>query len=208
MNKAATTDVQTAEQRLVDRAARGDRDAQRQLFEELRDAVYRVAYRLTGRSEDALDVVQDAFIRAFGQLSRFERGASFRTWLLRIATNRALDLLRSRRVRYAVPLHPVDDSEPRDTIADPRIGGPDESLDAAESAARARAALEVLPIEQRCVFAMFAEGGMTYGEIAEAVGVPIGTVMSRIFHARRKLRELLGDLWPEQADEVTRERPG
>lgn len=202
MNKAATLDVQTAEPRLVDLAARGDRDAQRQLFEEHRDAVYRVAFRLTGRSEDALDVVQDAFIRAFQQLARFERGASFKTWLLRIATNRALDLLRSRRVRYAVPLHPADEDDPRDAVADPDATIPDAALESSEAASAARAALESLPAEQRCVFSLHAEGGLTYGEIAEIVGVPIGTVMSRIFHARRKLREMLGDLWPADRNEV------
>lgn len=196
--------VEQEEGRLVDRAAAGDRDARRQLFERFRDDAYRVALRVTGRNEDALDVVQDSFIKVFERLDRFQRESGFRTWLLRVVTNQALDLLRARRVRTTVAIDREDDGE----------GGsqglqlPAESADAGgsgmeqhELADRLRVAIESLSPDQRAVFALYANGELTYGEIAEMLGVPIGTVMSRLYYARLKLQKLLPDLAPTGASE-------
>ncbi len=190
------SNVENSELRLVERAAAGDRDARRTLFERHRQAAYQTALRVTGRHQDALDVVQDAFVKAFGQLARFRHGSSFRTWLLRIVTNQALDLLRRHKVRLAVPLDAGDDDRGPLPIADddPQPVGAD--LERAELAERLREALEALPVEQRTVFALYANGDMTYGEIAETLGIPIGTVMSRLYHARRRLQAALGDLAP------------
>lgn len=144
-----------------------------------------------------MDVVQDAFIRAFERLDDFQRDASFRTWLLRITTNRALDLLRARKVRLAASLDARDDDDERRVdLPGGEDDAPDQSIEQRELAGRLQAAIDRLPLEQQTVFSLFAVGGLTYGEIAEAVGVPIGTVMSRLFHARRKLQEQLGDLAP------------
>jgi len=193
MNRSS---VESPENRLLESAARGDGEARRTLFERYREAAYRVALRVTGRNEDALDVVQDAFIKAFDSLGGFQREAAFKTWLLRIVTNRSLDLLRSRKVRLAVSLD-------RDEEGDgPRIqpagdsAAPGAGLERGELAERLRNAIDALPPDQRAVFAMYADGEATYGEIAEALGVPIGTVMSRLYHARRKLHEMLKDLAP------------
>jgi RNA polymerase sigma-70 factor, ECF subfamily len=192
--------VDTSEVALVDAAAAGDRDARRALFERYREPAYRVAYRVTGRIEDALDVVQDSFISAFENLGRFQRDAGFKTWLLRIATNRALDLLRSRKVRLAAPLDGSEDHplEPAADGADELGGAVLQTLERAELRERLHRALESLPPDQRAVFALYAEGEMTYGQIAEVLGIPIGTVMSRLFHARRRLREILPDLAPAE----------
>lgn len=187
---------------LIAAAGRGDREAQRALFERYRDAAFAAAARITGRREDALDVVQDAFIKAFDSLRRFQGEAGFKTWLLRIVSNRALDLLRSRRVRLAAPL----DGEPDRAAPAPPArddGGPGGDLERHELAARLTQAVEALPPDQRAVFALFATGEMSYGEIADVLGIPIGTVMSRLFHARLKLKERLADLAP---GELTRER--
>lgn len=178
----------------VERAAEGDRDARRELFERHRTAAYRVALRITGRNEDALDVVQDSYIKAFASLERFEGGASFKTWLLRIVTNKSLDLLRSRKVRLAVSLEGDDESGAGDFIGSTDSPPPGESMERAELKQRLEAAIDRLPPDQKAVFALYASGEMTYAQIAEAVGVPIGTVMSRIFHARRRLHEMLPDL--------------
>jgi RNA polymerase sigma-70 factor (ECF subfamily) len=188
--------VNNPEFQLVGRAAQGERDARRELFELHREAAYRVALRVTGRHEDALDVVQDSFIKAFEGLGEFQHGSSFQTWLLRIVTNRALDVLRARKVRLAVPLDGNDD-EPRLEVA--AVGNterPGARLEQQELAERLQRAVESLPPEQRAVFALYATGEMTYGQIAEAVGVPIGTVMSRLYHARRRLHQALEDLAP------------
>ncbi|HEY3243966.1 MAG TPA: sigma-70 family RNA polymerase sigma factor [Phycisphaerae bacterium] len=176
------------------RAAGGDRDARRVLFERLREPAYRVAYRVTGNHEDALDVVQDSFIKAFESLGDFQGQSAFKTWLLRIVTNRGLDHLRARKVRLATPIDPDSESGPLEIAAREDGTRPGDALERRELGARLQGAIEALPPEQRAVFALYAAGEMTYGQIAEVVGIPIGTVMSRLYHARRRLREMLGDL--------------
>ncbi len=201
LNCMARSNVNNSEVHLVDAAAAGEREARRELFERYREVAYQVAYRVTGRVEDALDVVQDSFISAFDKLDRFQRQAGFKTWLLRIVTNRALDLLRARKVRLAVPLDRDDEgglqleaaADDRDA---PAAAG---TLVRRELAHRLRQAVESLPPDQRAVFALYASGDMTYGQIAEALGIPIGTVMSRLYHARRRLRDALPDLAPQEA---------
>lgn len=191
------SNVNNLEFRLVEQAARGDRDARRELFERHREAAYRAAFRVTGRREDALDVVQDAFIKAFDRLSDFQHGSSFKTWLLRIATNRALDLLRGRKVRLAISIDGGGEDDRGPVLPasgdDVRVG---RAIEQKELADRLNSAVETLPADQRAVFALYATGDMTYGQIAEALGVPIGTVMSRLYHARKKLHGMLADLAP------------
>lgn len=189
--------VDPLEVQLVQRAAEGDRDARRELFERHRESAFRVALRITGSRHDALDVVQDSFIKAFDGLEDFQRDAAFGTWLLRIVTNRALDHLRRQKVRLAVSLD-ADDQGVGNTISRPDDERPGEALERREQAERLRQAIDKLPPEQRAVFALYASGDVTYGQIAEIVGVPIGTVMSRLHHARRRLREMLADLAPRR----------
>lgn len=196
MNRSSDSGVDTPEPVLIAAAGRGDREAQRELFERHREAAFHTALRITGRREDALDVVQDAFIKAFESLTRFQQDASFRTWLLRIATNRALDLMRARRVRLAATLGGDEEHGGIDPPAPDSHDAEGGRLARGELAARLQLAVDALPPDQRAVFSLYATGEVTYGEIAEIVGVPIGTVMSRLFHARRKLKELLGDLDP------------
>lgn len=199
LNIVNDPNVQDAERRLVDAAAAGERDARRALFEAYREAAYRVALRITGREEDALDVVQDAFIKAFDGLTGFQRESGFKTWLLRIATNRALDVLRARKVRLAVSLEGGDGSEDVATDAHTPVDDatPGDSMERVELEQRLQRAIEALPPDQKSVFSLFALKGLTYGEIADVVGIPIGTVMSRLFHARKKLHGMLADLMPE-----------
>ena len=197
LNTVPSSNVNEPELRLVSRATAGDRDAQRELFERFRDVAYRVALRIAGRPEDALDVVQDSFIRAFERLTEFQQESGFQSWFLRIVSNRALDLLRARKVRLAVPLDGGDEQARVEPSNDDPAGRPWHVLEQGELAERLHRALESLPPDQRAVFALFATGEMTYGQIAEALGIPIGTVMSRLFHARRKLHEMLPDLAPQ-----------
>lgn len=199
LNRPTSSNVDPAEVRLIEQAATGDAEAQRQLFEQYRDVAYRVALRITGRAEDAMDIVQDGFIRAFDRLDTFQRDARFKTWLLRIVSNRALDLLRSRKVRLAVSLDAGGEDDPRAQLPAPESHArPAARMEARELATRLREAVDRLPPDQRAVFALYATGEMTYGQIAETLGVPVGTVMSRLYHARRRLHELLPDLAPQQ----------
>jgi RNA polymerase sigma-70 factor (ECF subfamily) len=196
LNTVNRPNVESPDLRLVERAAVGDREARRELFERFREPAYRVALRITGRAEDALDVVQDSFIRAFERLADFQRDAGFQTWLLRIVSNRSLDLLRARKVRLAVPLDSGDDEPRYEPATTDRQSLPGTELERGELADRLRHVTETLPPDQRAVFALYATGDMTYGQIAEAMGIPIGTVMSRLFHARRRLQAMLPDLAP------------
>ncbi len=197
LNKVSPAPVKSPDVRLLTAAARGDREARRQLFERYRDIAYRVALRVTGRPEDALDVVQDSFIRAFERLGEFQGEAGFQTWLLRIVSNRALDVLRARKVRLAVPLDAGEADDPRlEPAAPEQDNHPGRALESRETVDRIRGALERLPADQRVVFSLYATGEMTYAQIADVLGIPIGTVMSRLFHARRRLHDLLPDLCP------------
>ncbi len=196
VNKVASRPVNTPDADLVAQAARGDRDAQRALFDRHREMAFRVALRVTRREADALDVVQDAFIQAFSRLGEFQLKAGFRTWLLRIVTNRGLDLLRARRVRLAVPIDGGGEDEPAFSAVAAVDDPPAAAMERTELAWRLQRAIDTLPAEQRAVFALYATAELTYAEIAEVLEIPIGTVMSRLHHARRKLGELLPDLAP------------
>lgn len=186
------------EKDLLARARQGDRAAWQTLFGRHRDVAYRVAWRVIGNSEDALDAVQEGFIRAYRGLAGFAGTASFRTWLLRIVYRQAIDLRRKAAGRRAIS---IDQGER--TLA-PALPDRRSDTDPAEPLARAELgvqlakALEQLPAEQRQAFVLHADGQMTYARIATLQDVPIGTVMSRIYYARRRLREMLAD---EVADE-------
>lgn len=201
MNTVARSHVERSELYLVDRATAGDRDARRELFERFRDVAYRVALRVTGRREDALDAVQDAFIRAFERLGDFHRESGFQTWLLRIVTNRSLDLLRARKVRLAVPIDGGDDDPAPAAASAGAATSPGQQIEQRELGERLRHAIDALPPDQRAVFALYATGEMTYGQIAQLLGIPIGTVMSRLYHARRRLQQMLPELMPEESRE-------
>lgn len=177
----------------VEAAKGGDVEAFRRLHEVHRDVAFRVAWRVVGNRHDALDVVQDAFVRAFEKLATFTGQSSFRSWLLRIVSNRAIDYRRSRRVRRALPFSngTVDGvgGAPEPATDDPP-GSPAERGELKDAIA---AAMDALSDDARQVISMYAGGEMTYQEIADALGIPIGTVMSRLYHARRRMREMLAD---------------
>jgi RNA polymerase sigma-70 factor (ECF subfamily) len=175
---------------LLARYARGERSALEELFRRYRGLAYRVAFRLLGREADALDAVQEGFIKALTHLSGFEGRSSFKTWLLRVVSNAALDLGRQRSRRDAVSLDTLDgteyDSNYLLTLADPALG-----LENGELRELLNEALKVLPEAQRRTFVLYVDGELNYREVAEVLGISIGTVMSRLFYARQKLRAQL-----------------
>jgi RNA polymerase sigma-70 factor (ECF subfamily) len=188
-----TSAVHLDEGQLLARAREGDRTAWQTLFERHRDVAYRVAWRVTGNSEDALDAVQEGFIRAYRGLSGFAETASFRTWLLRIVYRQAIDLRRKAAGRRVLSIDQGERSM-APALPDQRADAdPAEPLVRAELGAQLAKALEQLPAEQRQAFVLHAEGRMTYARIAALQDVPIGTVMSRIYYARRRLREMLSE---------------
>jgi RNA polymerase sigma-70 factor (ECF subfamily) len=181
-----------SDEHLLQCFAAGERPALDELFCRYRQPAYRVAFRLLGHEADALDAVQEGFVKALTHLQSFQGRSSFKTWLLRVVSNAALDLGRQRGRREALSLDvPLAGEE-----ADARLLSPDDAGRGLEQADLRRlldAALATLSDAQRRTFVLHADGGLSYREVAEASGVSIGTVMSRLFYARRKLRLYLSE---------------
>ncbi len=181
---------------LVERARGGDRDALEELFRRHWGVARRVAFRLLGHEQDAQDAAQECMIKALAHLNDFDGRSGFRTWLLRIVTNASFDAGRKRKRRPLLGLgaSPGDD---RDGEANPHPREPscddDPSRDLRRQDLRRALdrALGRLAPNQRQAFVLFAEAGLSYEEIAEVQGVPIGTVMSRLYYARTKLQNFL-----------------
>jgi RNA polymerase sigma-70 factor, ECF subfamily len=165
-----------------------DRAGLEDLFRRYRGVAFRVAYRLLGNEADALDAVQDGFVKVLRHVDRFRGRCALKTWVLRVVSNAALDLGRQRRRRSA-------------RLSAAAVGKPDaydptrelNDLDRSDLRDMVTAALAELPEAQRQTFVLHVEGGLSYRDVAEALGVPIGTVMSRLFFARKKLQTLLVD---------------
>lgn len=169
--------------------AAGRREALDELFRRYRMQAYRVAYRLLNHEADALDAVQDGFIKALTHLDSFRGHSSFKTWLLRVVSNAALDLGRQRGRRETLRLDtPVIDSENESLAVCP---DPAQSLERADLRRLIGDALATLPEAQRRTFVLHADAGLSYREVADALGISIGTVMSRLYYARQKLRTYL-----------------
>ena len=152
-------------------------------------AVRRVTRAVTGDEPDADDAAQDTFLSALDRIETYDRSRPFVPWLMRIAQNAAIDLLRRRAVRQTATLD-------EQTAA----GGRSPLHDAERSELRQRLteALRALPERQRVAVTLFDLEGWAHAEIAVTLGVPEGTVRSDVFHARRKLREALGRFDPAQ----------
>jgi RNA polymerase sigma-70 factor (ECF subfamily) len=177
------SDVQTADETLVRRARAGQSSAREELFHRHRGESYRYAYRLLGHEQDALDVVQDAMLKAFSALADFDGRSGFRTWLLRIVTNTAYDCGRRRKRR------PIGRGGDETTSYEPASDeDPARRLHQQELRRELDQALNRLSATLRETFILYAELGLSYKEIAETQEVPIGTVMSRIHAAREKLQ--------------------
>jgi RNA polymerase sigma-70 factor (ECF subfamily) len=186
----APTPVLPSDEQLLTRHAAGDRLALEELFRRYRQPAYRVAHRLLGNEADALDAVQDAFVKVLAHLPDFQGRSSFKTWLLRVVSNAALDLGRQRGRRSAA--EPTEASEGIDgplVWDDPTLG-----LERADLRKRIDAALARLPEPQRQTFVLHVDADLSYREVAEALGISIGTVMSRLYYARQKLRGYLAPL--------------
>jgi RNA polymerase sigma-70 factor (ECF subfamily) len=179
-----TTDVA-----VVSRARSGDADAFRQLVERHSKMTFRVAYRMTGNEQDADDVVQETFLRAYRQLEHFEERADFGTWLHRIAVNCSLDLLRARSRadrNYGGDLESAElagmaRSEPQQ----------DRLLMSADLQKQVTAAMGRLSSNERTAFVLRHFEGMPVEEIGETLGIQVNAAKHTIFRAVRKLRESL-----------------
>jgi RNA polymerase sigma-70 factor (ECF subfamily) len=174
----------------VERARAGDREAFRLLVERHSRNVFRLAFRLTGNESDAEDVVQEAFLKAYRNLSAFESRANFSTWLFRIAANCSYDLLRSRARRPEDPLEPGDEPLPL-----PSSGpSPDRLARSAEVRRRAETALARLTPSERTAFVLRHHEGLSIAEIGAALGLDTSATKHSVFRAVKKMREALQPL--------------
>jgi RNA polymerase sigma-70 factor, ECF subfamily len=179
---------------LIARAQKGDRNALDTLIRKHERRAYQYAYRLTSNSEEASDVVAEAFVRVYSALQNFKGQSAFSTWLYRILTNCYLDLRKKERSRQALSLETTlqgGESEIERQIEDDEQPGPHVLLIRGEREAAVARAVEQLPEYQRAMIVMYHAESMAYEEIAEALDLPIGTVKSRLNRARLSLRQLL-----------------
>jgi len=174
----------------VARARGGDQDAFRVLVERHSRSIYRLAYRMTGRPEDAEDVVQETLVRAYRQLGRFESRSNFATWLYRIGFNCAIDYMRAKPRRESPE---ADDTLDRLATND---GAPsvDDLVYAGEISARVQSALEALSPQERAAFLMRHYHGCSIEEICGALDLKTNAAKHSIFRAVKKMRVALRPL--------------
>ncbi len=195
LDKSYGADGQLSDHELVQRVVDGQQEVYKILVQRYQGRVFAVAYGLLRNREDAREVAQEAFIKAYRNLPSFRRDSSFYTWIYRITVNLGID---QRRKGYRSRETPLDES--RLTLDDahrtgPRpMPGPSHNLARKQLAGRIGEAIASLPEDQRQVVVLREIQGLSYKEIAETTGIAEGTVMSRLFYARKKLQALLEDL--------------
>jgi RNA polymerase sigma-70 factor (ECF subfamily) len=199
-NREARRQEAEEDRELITLAQRGDQAAFRRLVERHQRRAFAIAMGLVRDENDARELVQEAFLRVYRGINSFQGGSSFFTWLYRIVTNLAIDLMRKPGRRDAE----LQDNQAVEEDADfplvSRIDGADpiDVMRRREIAQRIQAALDALPPYHRGVILMREVEGMSYEEMAQAMGVSKGTIMSRLFHARQKLQRALADCYAEE----------
>lgn len=160
--------------------------------------MYRAAFHVLKDPEEALDATQEAFLRAYRYLDRFEERSSFRTWARRIATNVAIDRYqRRRRTRDREQAFPEDHD-----AQDPNTRAVDADLIQEERRRLVAEAIETLPDAQRAAVLLRDVHGLSYAEIGEQLKIPKGTVMSRIYYGRATLKEKLAETFGPRAEDI------
>ena len=176
------------EAQIVRRVLEGDVNAFEDLVTEHEKGVYAIAQRMTGNAEDAADMTQETFIKAYNSLSSFRGDSKFSVWLYRIATNVCLDFLRSRSRKPTVSLSVEDDDgeETQMDIAD-ESQSPERLLERGLTRDAVRRGLNALSPEYRQILLLREIQGLSYEEISDVLTLEVGTVKSRIFRARKRL---------------------
>lgn len=175
--------------RLIAECLAGNPNSFGELVRRHQDRLYNTVFRLVGNAEDALDVVQESFLSAYQSLGSFKGDALFFTWLYRIAINTAISLRRKKKNLLRI-YNPGEGKhcEPSDPSEESQPG---RAIELAEEEQRLHRALSRLSVEHRTVLVLKELEGQKYEDMAEALGVPVGTIRSRLHRARLELRELL-----------------
>ncbi|MBI5526958.1 MAG: sigma-70 family RNA polymerase sigma factor [Deltaproteobacteria bacterium] len=182
------------EERLVGRARRGEPAAFREIVESFQGRILRTVAGITGDREEARDLTQEAFLKAFEALDAFKGGSSLHTWLYRIAVNLCIDQLRGRRKRpllFDLYDPACEESPAHERMPDSGVEDPLENTLRREKAVAIQGALDQLSPDHRAIIILREVEGLSYEEIASVLGIGLGTVMSRLYYARAHLRDAL-----------------
>ena len=177
---------------LIRRAQRGDADAFEQLLLEHQKNVYNLCYRMAGNPDDAMDLSQETFLRAWRFLDQYQFASAFSTWLYRLCSNICIDFLRRRRRQQTVPLTSEDADGEEQTYAVPDAQPlPEEQVELKLTRETLAAAMAQLLPEHRAVLQLRVVNEMSYEQIADVLDIQIGTVKSRLSRARNQLKKIL-----------------
>ena len=188
------------DRRLVARVLEGDRQAYRELVERHQARVFGLAKSLLRNQADAADIAQEAFLRAYGNLHRYRAEGSFTAWLAKITNNLAIDFLRRQKIQATCELgDDVADAAagPAGLLAAQVPADPQTATLRRELGNRLEKALGRLPEKHRSILILREIDGLSYQELSEVLGIPVGTVMSRLFHSRAKMQEMLREYLEE-----------
>ena len=184
---------------VLDRARQGDNEAFRALVEQHSRSVFRLAYRMTGNEQDAEDVVQESFLRAYRQLGRFESRANFGTWLYRIVSNCSVDLMRSKQARHDQVRGDSLDQEGAMELPAADVPGPERIAESAEIQRRVEGALRELSPLERAAFTLRHYEGRSIDEISATLGLGTSAAKHSVFRAVKKLRVALAPLRSQES---------
>ena len=185
----------TDERELVALARRGDMEAYEDLVRMYQERIYATLYHMTSNHEDANDLTQDSFIKAYQALKSFKGGSSFYTWIYRIAVNKAINFLKQRKNRVQMSLNDLDfnaEHDP-DLVALVSDNTPRRDAGLAELQEKLNEAMQKLSEYHRLVVTLHDVQGLSHEEIAKIMDCNIGTVRSRLFYARQQLQAYLSD---------------
>jgi RNA polymerase sigma-70 factor (ECF subfamily) len=175
------------ETEMISRCQRGDQEALKEIFDKYNKKVYRIAYGVVRQREEALDIVQEVFIKLFRSIKNFKGRSHFYTYLYRMTMNTAIDHARKSGKQFFASLDEEGSFEPPDELEK----GPEKMLLQKELEEKVKLAMNKLSAEQKAALIFRDVEGLSYQEMAEAMGCSIGTVMSRLHYGRKKMQELL-----------------
>jgi RNA polymerase sigma-70 factor (ECF subfamily) len=181
--------VDHEETEMISRCQQGDQEALKEIFDKYHSKVYRIAFGVVRQREEALDVVQEVFIKLFRSIKNFKGRSHFYTYLYRMVMNTAIDHKRKAGKQFMSSLDEEGSFEPSDEAEK----GPERILLQKELEEKVKLAMDRLPAEQKAALIFRDVEGLSYQEMAEAMGCSIGTVMSRLHYGRKRMQESLKD---------------
>ena len=180
------------EMQIIAKVLGGDTDAFEALVNDQKKIVFNLALRMVGNEEDAYDLSQEAFLKAFTSLSTFRGDCKFSSWLYKLTTNLCLDFIRKRNRQKVIPLvYENEDGESEYLEIPDETYAPEAKTEQKQLRESVQAGLNKLPAQQREILVLREIGGLRYDEISKQLNIEEGTVKSRIFRARKKLCEIL-----------------